>query len=129
MIPAKRKVSYDLFEGLMKKGRVHHSEHFSFRLFTEASAVPARFSVVVAKKIDPKAKSAVWRNTVKRRFYTLLRPLLLRSRPGTIGVFFVKKTAEAATRAQLSAEIEEVLNKAGAMVNVKNSLSNQNKLS
>lgn len=109
MIPARRKVNRILFERLLKQSRVYHSPHLSFRVNIFASNQPARFSVVVSKKIDPRAKSAVWRNTMKRRAYTMVRSVIPRVTLGCVGVFFLKKGFHAVSVSTIKLEIDEML--------------------
>ena len=104
MIPSSRKVGKDLFETLMKKGRFYVSESFGARILTDAGVLPARFSVVVAKKLE---KGAVLRNTYKRRVYPLLRPFLNKIPPGTVCVLFLKKK----DLPSLGVEVEELFQK------------------
>lgn len=115
MIPAKRKVGHDLFELLMKQGRSYHSEHFSLRVVLRSSQEKAQFSVVVAKKVDQKAKLAVWRNTLKRHMYKLLRPAISVAKPGSLSVFFLKKKVEASKLTSLNLEVFTALKKAGVI--------------
>lgn len=108
MIPSSRKVPKDLFEILMKQGRSFSSESFSARVVVGAGGLPAKFSVVVAKKLE---KSAVQRNTYKRRVYSLLRPFLDRVPLGTLCVLFLKKKANKSNLPNLAIEIESFLKK------------------
>lgn len=112
MIPSSRKVGKDLFEPLMKKGRSFLSESFSARVMVGTTDLPARFSVVVAKKLE---KSAVQRNTYKRRAYSLLRPFLDRVLPGTICVLFLKKKVNKSHLPHLATEIETFFKKANLL--------------
>ena len=108
MIPSSRKVNKDLFGALMKKGYSYASPDFVARVFFDESLSPARFSVVVAKKLE---KSAVQRNTLKRRVYSLLRPYLRLVRPGTVCALFIRKKINKKDLFSLMAEIDMFLKK------------------
>ncbi len=110
MIPSRRKVGHGLFEALMKKGRFYPTEHFSCRVFFSGVGGPAKFSVVVPKKIE---KSAVKRNAAKRRLYAALRPFLPAAKPGSLCGFFLKKKFDGRALPFLALEMAEVLKKAG----------------
>ncbi|MDO8482973.1 MAG: ribonuclease P protein component [bacterium] len=112
MIPSSRKVGKDLFETLMKKGRFYPSESFGARVFIDTFPVPARFSVVVAKKLE---KSAVKRNTYKRRVYSLLQPFISRVSLGTVCVVFLKKKINRSDLLLFTVEVETFLKKSGLL--------------
>ena len=109
MIPSSRKVGKSLFKSLMEKGKSFYSESFSARVFLSGTSELARFSVVVAKKLE---KSAVKRNQIKRRTYSLLRPHLATAKIGSLCVFFIKKKIGTKSLPALRIEIETVLRKA-----------------
>lgn len=112
MIPSSRKVGKDFFQSLMKRGRSYVSESFRVQVFIEESAKPARFSVVVAKKLE---KSAVKRNFLKRRTYFLLQPFLKTARPGSATVLFIQKGFGAKPLPYLKGEIKSLLRKAAVI--------------
>jgi len=108
MIPSPRKVGKGLFEALMKKGRYCVSESFSARILTGIDVLPIRFSVVVAKKLE---RSAVLRNTYKRRVYSLLRLFLNKIQPGTVCAMFLKKKINKKDLPSLAVELETFFKK------------------
>ncbi|MBI2476342.1 MAG: ribonuclease P protein component [Candidatus Taylorbacteria bacterium] len=112
MIPAKRKVSRDLFKVLMRKGRSYHSAGFSLRVFFGNNDKPAKFSVAVPKKLE---KSAVRRNGIKRRVYGVLHSFLPIARPGSLSAFFIKKKIDARALSGLNPEIQTILKKSGVI--------------
>ncbi len=109
MIPSSRRVGKDLFETLMTQGRFYPSETFGARVIVDPKGLPARFSVVVSKKLE---KSAVRRNAYKRRVYSLLQPFLNRVSPGVVCALFLKKKADRSGLLLLAVEIETFLKKA-----------------
>ncbi|KKT45125.1 MAG: hypothetical protein UW34_C0005G0011 [Parcubacteria group bacterium GW2011_GWA2_44_15] len=108
MIPSSRKVGKDLFETLMKKGRSFTSESLNVRILAVTGGQPARFSVVVAKKME---KSAVQRNKYKRRVYSLLRPFLDKVQPGSVCALFLKKKVGKGDLSLLNTEIKTFFKK------------------
>ncbi|MES2087936.1 MAG: ribonuclease P protein component [Patescibacteria group bacterium] len=108
MIPSNRKVGTRLFKDILEKGKSFHSESFSLRTVSLGSQ-PARFSVVVSKKIE---KRAVQRNFMKRRMYALIRPYLSKAKSGLQAVFFLKKKIAKDPIEKLKTEIEAVFKKA-----------------
>lgn len=87
MLPKKRRVTTEQFKNILTKSTVHHSAHLSLRI-TKDMAQLSRFSVVVSKKV---ARSAVERNSLKRKVYTTLEGLMVHVPVGWKGIFFVKK--------------------------------------
>ncbi len=108
MIPSSRRVGRSFFQVLLTKGRFYVSETFSVRFLSDGTTLPARFSVVVSKKLE---KMAVGRNTLRRKMYSLLRPFLGSVRPGTLCVFFLKKKVDKSQRLSLALEIETFFKK------------------
>lgn len=73
----------------------------------DKSLVKSRFSVVVSKKV---AKTAVSRNLIKRRFYSVIEGLPAPKNP-YIAIVYVKKEAVKASFAQISTELKSTLSK------------------
>ncbi|MDO8590628.1 MAG: ribonuclease P protein component [bacterium] len=111
MIPSRRKVTTGLFKSVLEKGRNFNSDSFSLKVFSLGSDA-ARFSVVVPKKLE---KSAVKRNAIKRRVYSLLRLLLPIAKPGSICTFFIKKKVDTRSLSAVSVEITAALKKSGVI--------------
>lgn len=106
MIPSSQKVDKSLFKSLLAGSRSIHSDTFSLRVVFLPTLSPAKFSVVVAKKLE---KSAVKRNVIKRRMYASLSGFLGAAKPGAVCVFFLKKKVEKPFLGTLSEEIEKTL--------------------
>jgi ribonuclease P protein component len=85
MIPKKKRVSRSIFPEVIQKGKIRSTPAFSLRFLTNKGQ--SKGSVVVSKAV---LKSAVARNTLKRRWYKALLPFL----PETgVYVLFLKKEA------------------------------------
>lgn len=112
MIPAKRKLNKAPFKLVSTKGRGWPSNTFSAKVFFYGND-GARFAVVVPKKLE---RSAVRRNAIKRRFYSVLRPILDRAKQGSLCAFFLKKKINAASMSSLKIELTAVLKKAGVIL-------------
>lgn len=113
MIPSAQKVNSDLFKLLMGRGRGFNSESFSLKVFFTGGSLKPKFSVVVSKKLE---KSAVGRNKIKRRIYSLLRSHLKTAKPGSISVLFLKKKVGRDILFPLNLEIDTLLRKAGVTI-------------
>ena len=111
MIPSKQKVSTGLFKVVLEKGINFKSESFSLKVLPLAKGT-ARFSVVVPKKIE---KSAVGRNTIKRRVYRVIRPILSLAKPGSVCIFFIKRKISLESLPVLSCEVVVALEKTGVI--------------
>jgi ribonuclease P protein component len=113
MIPKANRINRENFEKVMKKGGFLNSSLFSLR-FLKNPEKTTHLSVVVAKKV---AKTAVLRNKVRRRGYSILRKLLKESKNPLAGqayfiILFAKKGAEVSTFLDTSADIQKLLEKA-----------------
>lgn len=88
MIPSPRKVDKTLFKTLTSKGRWVNSDHFNGRVLLLCGQEKSKVSVVVPKKLE---KSAVKRNVLKRRMYSIVRGHLNQMVLGSVCALFVKK--------------------------------------
>ena len=102
----------------MKKGAIVHGSLFSLRFLKN---LPERdlveragplntthFSVVVAKKV---AKTAVSRNKIRRRCYSILKKVQESLNNYYFIILFAKKGVEKATFAEVRADIEKLATK------------------
>ena len=111
MIPKKSRIPRELFTELLSGARFVHSEHFTMR-FRIVQNGPSRAGVSVSKKIS---KSAVVRNSVRRRVYDSLYPLLL-TLPGCLFLFVAKSGAQNLKGEKLQSEMQALFNEAGQIV-------------
>jgi ribonuclease P protein component len=111
MISKHNRISRDNFEKVMKKGGFLNSSFFTLR-FLKDPLNSIHFSVVVAKKV---AKTAVSRNKIRRRAYSVLGRSVKNPRlrgQAYFVILFGKKGVEKATFAEVEADILLALEKA-----------------
>jgi ribonuclease P protein component len=102
MLPKKKRVTKDTFQVIMTKGSPSYGSFFVFRYIKQEKPL---YAFVVPKKI---VKSAVKRNSLRRRGYNILKgyPLL-----SNIGIFFYKKEALSASLDDIKKDIDSILKK------------------
>lgn len=106
MFKKTERLSREQFDSFFKTGRRYHSEYATI-IYTPHPTLHA--SVVVSKKVH---KSAVVRNTLRRRIYAQLRSLKER---GETGVFIVvlkptfKQLTRQAARTTITGLIERIV--------------------
>lgn len=88
----------------MKKGAIVHGSLFSLR-FLKNPLNTSAFSVVVAKKV---AKTAVSRNKIRRRCYSILKKVQESLNNYYFIILFAKKGVEKASFADVKADIEKL---------------------
>lgn len=110
MLSKNCRVGRKVFPLVLKGGKRMSLPLFSVAIFDEKTAEPARFSVVVSKRI---ARTAVMRNKMKRRVYgAIQKELINKGCPkGKIIVFFAKNNLVAAKPAEIAQEIQSFGNK------------------
>jgi ribonuclease P protein component len=72
MLPKNKRIPRSLFSEILKSRHFTHSAHFSLRIGVSGEKT-ARAAVSVSKKVS---KSAVVRNSIRRRTYSALAPHL-----------------------------------------------------
>lgn len=108
MVPKNNRINRENFEKVMKKGGFVNSSLFSLR-FTKKLEKSTCFSIVVAKKI---AKTAVLRNKIRRRAYSILKKLTRNLESPYFIILFSKKGVETASFEETRTDIESLLKKA-----------------
>lgn len=108
MIPKTSRINREDFEKIMKKGGFLNSPFFTLRFLKNPLNV-THFSVVVSKKV---AKTAVSRNKIRRRTYSILKKLTKNSKNSYFTMLFSKSGVEKAEFKNLEAEIQKLLEKA-----------------
>lgn len=104
MLPSPFRLSKISFKTLLEKGCAVHSSSFTLRY----RQVPhsTKFAVVVSKKV---AKTAVERNTLRRRIYPVLRTILpLVREEGVECALFLKTPASSLRGPFLASAIKEI---------------------
>lgn len=111
MLPRKNRIPRKDFPGHKVQGFRVFSPLFSavFYRVSDTKVLNSRVSVVVSKKT---AKTAVSRNTLRRRFYELLAPNLAGLVPATTIVIYPKKEAQKEQFSVLKSEVEKALKQA-----------------
>lgn len=104
MVPKKQRIDRETFDEIMKKGRIVHSGLFSLR-FLKNPEKSTHFGVVVSKKI---AKTAVLRNKIRRRAYSILRKTI---KNPYFAILFAKKGVEKATFIETELDIQKLAEK------------------
>ncbi|CAN5139235.1 hypothetical protein BH11PAT3_BH11PAT3_0070 [soil metagenome] len=110
MLPTSHRMPRELFEELLKRSQYANSLHFSLRF--KVGAPHSRFGVSVSKKIS---KSAVIRNSIRRRVYASLRDEIEHITPG-LYLFMAKAGAGKIQGEKLVLEIQGLLKSAKVIV-------------
>src|ERR1035437_7716179 len=104
MLPKKSRIPSKLFTELLSGSRFIHSPHFTLR-FKLIPNSPSKVGVSVSKKVS---KSAVIRNTVRRRVYATTAPLL-EGIKNHLFLFVAKPGSQNIKGKELSQEISKLL--------------------
>jgi len=112
MLPKSNRLPRKLFPELLKASRFANSQAFSLRFSDGTVFNRPHIAVSVSKKIS---KSAVVRNRVRRRVYSLLRPILSMLVPRAY-LFVVKPGVEKLKIDVLKSEIDKLLKESKAFV-------------
>lgn len=110
MLPHSQRINTSLFKEIMEKGRFSHGNLFLFRFVKYEGK--SRLSVSVSKKV---AKSAVDRNKIKRRVYSLLRGMIDKIKPGYKVIVFVKTNIDKVNFDQLNKDLYSDFVKSGLL--------------
>lgn len=102
MLPKKKRITKDIFQTVLRKGNIVSGSFFLFRYIKETSP---QYAFVVSKKI---VKTAIKRNSLRRRGYNILRQYNLKN---CAGIFFYKKEALHVSLNELKKDIEFILEK------------------
>ena len=105
MISKKNRVNKDLFNKIFKEGSIIHSPIFLFK-YTKNLENKGLYSFVVPKTV---AKSAVKRNSLRRKGYNSLRNIGIIG--GISGIFFYKKGTSGVLTTEIKESIELTLKK------------------
>jgi len=103
MFPKKKRVTKDLFQAIMKHGKILPSSFFVFRYIKQNNP---QYAFVAPKSV---AKSATERNKLRRLGYNALSLYPISS---CAGIFFYKKEAKKASLAEIRLDIKVILDKA-----------------
>ncbi|MBU6430852.1 MAG: ribonuclease P protein component [Patescibacteria group bacterium] len=108
MLKKKNRVDKSLFKDVVRKGVGYYSQNIFLKI-VKNSPVKPKFSVSAPKK---EIKTAVKRNLLKRRIFSILHKVLPKTKPPFICVIFAKKEALNLPYSKLEDEIVFLLKKA-----------------
>ncbi len=104
MLPRSRRVSREYFKTHGGSGKSVSDAYFSLRISHILRQSPSKVSVIVSKKV---AKSAVLRNTIRRRVYSLFQTFDLSD--GTVCFVYPRKEVIPAKSSQLLVSIKALI--------------------
>ena len=112
MLPRSKRLTTALFTEVMTQGKILHSPFFTIRLMKTAttSLKETRFSVVVSKKI---VKTAVERNKIRRRVYSIVRASIGKISPGFHIVLLAKQPLLKAKIQDIATDLSTLFVKSG----------------
>lgn len=111
MLPKKNRIPREIFDPLWKSGKRLASPLFSFQYVPSPNA-DSRFSAVVSKKV---AKTAVQRNSIRRKVYNSLKNIIPLIKKPIHATFHVKTAILQASLAEIEKETKDLLQKAGSL--------------
>lgn len=108
MLSKQNRVNKHLFGDIIKKGVGYYAQNISLKIINTTDEKP-KFAVSVPKK---EVKTAVKRNLLKRRVFSILEKTALKTKFGFVAVFFLKKGALDFPYQKLQEEVFFLLKKA-----------------
>ena len=103
MLPKKGRVTKELFQDVMKNGKILGSSFFVLRYIPQN---PPKYAFVVPKTL---VKQAIIRNKLRRVGYNIVRQIP--KTPLVMGIFFYKKLAKTVSFEELKNDINSLLSK------------------
>ena len=91
MLSKQNRVNKHLFSDVIKKGVSYYTQNISLKITNTTNTKP-KFAVSVPKK---EVKTAVKRNLLKRRIFSILEKTAMKTKLGFASVFFLKKELSA----------------------------------
>ncbi len=111
MLPKKQRINKKLFEKIFKEGKNYHSDFLGAKI-SRTKTENSQFAFTVSKKIAP---TAVQRNLLRRRGYSIVQKYLPKIKTPIIGIFILKKGSNKLNTDEYKKEIEIILNKANLL--------------
>jgi ribonuclease P protein component len=111
MLPKKSRIPRKLFSELLINSKYVNSPDFSLRYSILPNIKDTKIGVSVSKKVS---KSAVNRNTIRRRAYSALAPNIKNIKEG-LYLFVAKSGALKLKEEKLQEELENLLDQAGRL--------------
>lgn len=112
MLNRVQRVTKRQFDEVMKKGRVVHSPLFLIRILELGGDIASRVAAVAPVK---HAKTAVLRNSMRRKIYEGVKPILGELKPGLVMAIFAKDTALKTKSKEIHVGVKELFVKAGVL--------------
>lgn len=112
MLSQERRISQGLFAQILKEGRSFHTPNLSLRVSGRKDQGKSAFSFVVSSKA---VKTAVRRNSLKRRGRHVVKKHLAQIKEGYFCAFFLKKELSGLPFPFFEQEILTVLKKANLL--------------
>jgi ribonuclease P protein component len=106
MLAKKHRINKGVFEAIMKQSKMVSSPFFTLRYMPSPDNM-VHFAIVAPKSV---AKTAVLRNSLRRKGYLSVKPLLKKP---FIGALFYKKEAIKLSQSEITENIAYLLKKAG----------------
>ncbi len=106
MLAKKHRINKEIFEKIIKRGKIFSSDHF----YVKTLPLPGKnsvFTFVVSSKVS---KKAVERNKIKRRARHIIKKMMPKVENGLGMIFFFKKGAEKMVFSELEKEINDIFN-------------------
>lgn len=110
MLSSSNRLSTSLFKEIIQKGSIFHGDFFIVRYMNIAGI--SRFGISVPKKV---AKTAVLRNKIRRRVYSIIENMKDRINKNIKVVMIVKNGGEKASFQALQNDIEKNFVKYGIL--------------
>ncbi len=102
MLPHSKRLTTELFAEIIEKGQSTHCSFSSIKLLEHDSS--SRYAVSVPKKV---AHTAVLRNKLRRRTYSLIRSLSPSLKEGFLVIVIIKQGAEKLSLTDFYGEIHK----------------------
>ena len=112
MLRRAQRVTKDLFDEAIQKGRVLHSPLFVVRVLHQAGLGSSRIAAVAPVKV---AKTSVLRHRIRRRIYEAVRPDMTSLTKDHVVIIMAKQTVIAAEFADLKRAVHDIFVKAGLL--------------
>ncbi len=109
MLPKKRRISRSEFPYILANGKRYNSQHLLLYLVKNQANKPyfqTKIAFSVSKKV---CNTAVGRNKLRRRGYSVVGKKISKIEPGSLGFFVFKKGSTSTSFKALEGEIFELL--------------------
>jgi ribonuclease P protein component len=112
MLKRQRRVSKSLFPLFQGPSGSFFSGPITLRVTRNKITEPTRFSVVVSKKVAPKA---VVRNRIRRKILGVAREFILKSKPGFVCLLYPKMEVKTLSSVEIHKHLKKIFISAGLL--------------